>query len=136
MPTMYILHSSLISPTKRTTLILFVRLLKTQKRATRIKGGQWHDMMFEMSVDVHKEVMRLLSLHIASTNDLQEHFSFLIADRRGKTGVSLRNLNAEERKLMEEATDKEVDQCISNPVLNSIRRIGSRLHRSWQDNGS
>ena len=41
----------------------------------------------------------------------------MIADSRRKTEVNIRDLIAEERKLMEEATDKEVDQWISNSVF-------------------
>ena len=47
-----------------------------------------------------------------TSQDLQDHLAFALADNRRKTEVSIRNLNAEERKLMEAAKDKEVDQWI------------------------
>ena len=49
----------------------------------------------------------------------------MISDARRKTEVSLRNLTADERKLMEEATDKEVDQWISNAVFKIVREKGT-----------
>ena len=44
--------------------------------------------------------------------------------------MSLRNLTADERKLMEEAKDKEVDQWISNAVFKIVRRTGVPITRS------
>ena len=41
--------------------------------------------------------------------------------------VSLNNLSADERRLMEEAKDKEVDQWISNSVFKIVRRAGIPL---------
>ena len=43
--------------------------------------------------------------------------------------MSLRNLTADERKLMEEAKDKEVDQWISNAVFKIVRRTGVPITR-------
>ena len=72
--------------------------------------------MFEMSVDVHFDDLTVLKSPTASSTDLQEHLSFMIANARRKTEVNIRNLSADERKLMEEAKDKEVDQWISTSV--------------------
>merc|ERR1711884_1021384 len=51
------------------------------------------------------------------------------ADNRRKSEVSIRNLNAEERKLIEAAKDKEVDQWISNSVFKIVRKAGVPLNR-------
>ena len=85
--------------------------------------------MFEMSVDVHDEDLKVLNSPTASSTDLQEHVSFMVANARGKTDANIRNLSAEERKLMEEATDKEVDQWISNSVFKIVRRAGIPIKR-------
>ena len=69
--------------------------------------------MFEIPVDVDDDDLTVLKSPTASTADLQWHLSFMIANARGKTEVNIRNLTAGERKLMEEAKDKEVDQWIS-----------------------
>ena len=53
----------------------------------------------------------------------------MLADNKRKTEVSIRNLNAEERKLMEAAKDKEVDQWISNSVFKIVRRAGIPIKR-------
>ena len=41
----------------------------------------------------------------------------------------MRSLTAEERKLMEQAKDKELDQCISNSVFKIVRRTGVPITR-------
>merc|ERR1711884_663013 len=84
------------------------------KKANRIKGDQWNDTMFEMSVDVYDEDINLINSPMPTPQDLQDHLAFMLADNRRKTEVSIRNLNAEERKLIEVAKDKEVDQWILN----------------------
>ena len=53
----------------------------------------------------------------------------MLADNRRKTEVNIRDLNPEERKLMEEANDKEVDQCITNSVFKIVRRTGIPIKR-------
>lgn len=78
--------------------------------ANRIKGKGWDDIMFEISVDVHDDDLKVLKSPTASSTDLQEHLPFMIANARGKTKVNIRNLPAEERKLLEEAADKDVGQ--------------------------
>ena len=85
--------------------------------------------MFEMSVDVHEDDMQLFRSPSASPHDLQAHLSFMISDSRGKTEVNIRDLTIGERKLMEEATDKEVDQWISNSVFKIVRRAGIPIKR-------
>ena len=87
------------------------------KKANRIKGDQWNDTMFEVSVDVYDDDINFINSPMPTSQDLQDHLAFMLADNRGKTEVSIRNLNAEERKLMEAAKDKEVDQWISNSVF-------------------
>ena len=57
--------------------------------------------MFEMSVDVHDDDLTVLKSPTASSTDLQEHLSFMVANTRGQTEVNIRNLPADERKLME-----------------------------------
>ena len=62
--------------------------------------------MFETSIDVYEEDLALFRSTAATSADLQEHLSYMISDARRKAEVSLRNLTADERKLMEEAKDK------------------------------
>ena len=83
------------------------------KKANRIKGDQWNDTMFEMSVDVYEEDINFINSPMPTSQVLQDHLAFMFADNKRKAEVSIRNLNAEERKLMEVAKDKEVDQWIS-----------------------
>ena len=85
--------------------------------------------MFEMSIDVNEEDTNLTRSPMATPHNLQGHLSFMLADHRRKTEVSIRNLTAEERKLMEAATDKEVDQWISNSVFKIVRRAGIPIKR-------
>ena len=85
--------------------------------------------MFEMSIDVNEEGINLIKSPMASPHDLQEHMSFMLADHKRKTEVSIRNITAEERKLMEAAQDKEVDQWISNSVFKIVRRAGVPIKR-------
>ena len=54
------------------------------KKTNRIKGKHWDDIMFEMSVDVHDDDLTVLKSPTASSTDLQEHLSFMIANARGK----------------------------------------------------
>ena len=58
--------------------------IEGSKRASRIKGKHWDDIMFEMSVDVHDDDLTVLKSPTASSTDLQEHLSFMIANARGK----------------------------------------------------
>ena len=53
----------------------------------------------------------------------------MLSDNRRTTEVSIRNLNPEERKLMDEAKDKDVDQWITNSVFKSVRRAGIPIKR-------
>merc|ERR1711884_757716 len=53
----------------------------------------------------------------------------MLSEATRKTEVSLRNLTADERRLMEEAKDDEVDQWISNAVFSIVRRSGVPLNR-------
>ena len=85
--------------------------------------------MFEMSVDVYDHDLELFQSPTVSSSDLQEHLSYMIGDGRRKAEVNIRHLNAEERKLMEEAKDKEVDQWLSNSVFKIARRVGVPLKR-------
>ena len=85
--------------------------------------------MFETSIDVYDEDLELFRSTTATMADLQEQLAYMISDARRKTEVSLRNLTAEERKLMEQAKDKEVDQWISNAVFKIVRRTGVPITR-------
>ena len=85
--------------------------------------------MFEMSVDVYEEDINFINSPMPTSQDLQEHLAFVLADNERKTEVSIQNLNAEERKLMEAAKDKEVDQWISNAVFKIVRRAGIPIKR-------
>ena len=67
------------------------------KKTNRIKGKHWDDIMFDMSVGVHDDDLTVLKSPTASSTDLQEHLSFMIANARGKTEVNIRNLSADER---------------------------------------
>ena len=100
------------------------------KKPTQIRGKQWNDMPFETPMDVYDEDLELFRSASSSPADLEEHLSYMISDARRKTEVSLRNLTADERKLMEEAKDKEVDQWISNAVFKIVRRTGVPITRS------
>ena len=85
--------------------------------------------MFEMSVDVYEEDINFINSPMPTNSDLQEHLAFMLADNKRKTEVSIRSLNVEERKLMEAAKDKEVDQWISNSVFKIVRRAGIPFNR-------
>ena len=85
--------------------------------------------MFETSIDVYDEDLELFKSTTATMADLQEHLAYMISDARRNTEVSVRNLTAEERKLMEQAKDKEVDQWISNAVFKIVRRTGVPITR-------
>merc|ERR1711923_178065 len=78
---------------------------------------------------VYDDDINFISSPMRTSQDLQDHLAFMLADNRRKTEVSIRNLNAEERKLMEAATDKEVDQWISNSVFKIVRRAGIPIKR-------
>ena len=60
---------------------------------------------------------------------MNDHLSFMLSEAKRKTEVSLRNLTADERRLMQEAKDEEVDQWISNAVFKVVRRSGVPLNR-------
>ena len=94
-----------------------------------MKGKQWDDTMFEMSVDVYEDDINLIQSPSTTDDDIRNHLAFIISDARRKTEVSLRNLTAAERKLMEAAKDKEVDQWISNSVFKIVRRAGVPIKR-------
>ena len=79
--------------------------------------------MFEMSVDLYDDDLTLFQSP-ATKDEFQEHLAYMISDARRKTEVNIRSLTADERKLMEEATDKEVDQWISNSVFKLVRMVG------------
>ncbi len=85
--------------------------------------------MFEMSVDLYDDDLPLIQSPSTSKDELQEHLVYMISDARRKTEVTIRNLTAEERKLMDEAKDKEVDQWISNSVFKIVRRAGVPMKR-------
>ena len=99
------------------------------KNPNQIRGQQWDDIMFETSIDVYDEDLELFKSTTATPADLQEHLAYMISDARRKTEVSLRNLTADERKLIEQAKDKEVDQWISNSVFKIVRRTGVPITR-------
>ena len=85
--------------------------------------------MFELSVDVYEDDINLIQSPSTTDNDIRNHLAFIISDARRKTEVSLRDLTAAERKLMEAAKDKEVDQWISNSVFKIVRRAGVPIKR-------
>ena len=86
-------------------------------------------MMFETSMDVYAEDLELFTSASSSPADLEEHLSYMISGARRNTEVSLRKLTADERKLMDEAKDKQVDQWISNAVFKIARRTGVPITR-------
>ena len=91
------------------------------KKASRIKGKKWDDTMFEMSVDVYDDDINFIKSPLVTSNDLQEHLSFMLADNRRKTGVNIRDLTPAERKLLEQAKDKDVDKRITHSVFKIVR---------------
>ena len=54
--------------------------------------------MFEMSVGVYDDDINFIKSPLVTSNDLQEHLSFMLADNRRKAEVNIRDLNLEERK--------------------------------------
>ena len=80
--------------------------------------------MFEADVDVYEEDLALFASPMTSAEHVSEHFGFMLSEARRRTEVSLRNLTAQERQLMEEAKDKEVDQWIRNSVSVLFGRAG------------
>ena len=97
--------------------------------------------MFETSIDVYDGDLDLFKSASASATDLDEHLPYMVSDAQRNTKASLRNLTYGERKLMEEANDKEVDQWISNAVFKIVRRTGVPITRimamrwilTWQE---
>ena len=85
--------------------------------------------MFETTVDVYDKDIDFFHSVSASPEDLSDHLSYMLSGSRRKTEVSLRNLTKEERMLMEEAKDKEVDQWISNSVFKIVRKTCVPLSR-------
>ena len=66
---------------------------------------------------------------MATSNDLQEHLAFMVSQKKETVEVSLRNCNADERRQVEEAKDKETDQWVSNSVFKIVRRSGVPIKR-------
>ena len=85
--------------------------------------------MFEMDLDVYADDSTLFNTATSSPEDLVRPLSYMLSDSRRKTEVSLKNLIAAKRKVMEEAKDKEVDQWISNAVFKIVRKSGVPLSR-------
>ena len=85
--------------------------------------------MFETTVDIYDDDIAFLRKATTSPEEVKEHLSLMLSEAKRKTEVSLRNLTADERRLMEEAKDKEVDQWISNAVFKVVRRSGVPLNR-------
>ena len=85
--------------------------------------------MFETTVDVYEDDIGFLKSASTSPGDVVNHLSYMLSESRRKTEVSLKNLTADERRLMEEAKDKEVDQWISNAVFKIVRKSGVPLAR-------
>ena len=83
-----------------------------------------------MSIDVYDEDISLIQSPMASSSDLQEHLSFMLADNRRKAEVNIRDSTDGERKLMEAANDKSDDQWISNSVFKIVRRAGIPIKHS------
>ena len=54
------------------------------KKANRIKGDQWNDTMFEMSVDVYEDDIKFINSPMPTSQDLQDHLAFMFADNRRK----------------------------------------------------
>ena len=99
------------------------------KHPGRIRGKQWDDTMFEMSVDLEEEDIAYLKAESTSQSDIEQHLSFMIGNGRRKVEVDIRQCNAEERKQFEQAKDKELDQWISNSVFKVVRRTGIPIKR-------
>ena len=99
------------------------------KKATRSKGDEWNNTMLEMSLDVTDQDIHVFKQPLITPKDLQDHLAFMLADGKRKTEVNIRDLNPEERQLMEAAKDKEVDQWISNSVFKIVRRAGIPVKR-------
>ena len=59
--------------------------------------------MFEVSVDVHDADLELFHSPSASSEDLQEHLSYMVSGARRNTEVNIKNCTREERKWIEEA---------------------------------
>ena len=51
-------------------------------KANRIRGTKWDDTMFEMSVDIYDDDINFIQSPLVTSNDLQEHLSFMLADNR------------------------------------------------------
>ena len=71
--------------------------------------------MFEATVAVHEDDLSLFKAPTTSPEDLQDHLAYMPSDARRKAEVSLSNLTPEERTMMEQAKDKEVDQWSRAP---------------------
>ena len=54
------------------------------KKANRIRGDQWNDTMFEMSVDVYEEDINRINSPMPTSQELQDHLAFMLADGKRK----------------------------------------------------
>ena len=83
--------------------------------------------MFEMSVDVYEEDINFINSPMPTSQDLQEHLAFMLADNKRKTEVSIRNLNAQERKLMEA---NKIRRSISGSQIQFSRSSEGQAYQS------
>ena len=80
------------------------------KKANSINGTQGDDTMLQTEIGVRDEDLEVIKNPMATSNDLQEHLAFMIAQKRRNVEVSLRNCNAYERREFEAAkTKKPID---------------------------
>ena len=69
------------------------------KHPGRIRGKQWDDTMFEMSVDLHDDDIAYLKSPSTSQPEIQEHLSFMIGNGRRKVEVDIRQCIAEVKNV-------------------------------------
>ena len=81
-------------------------------------------MVFEVSLDVDEA-----DVAGHDTTDLDENFAFMVSSAKRRTEAHLRHMTPEERKMMSEAKDKEIDQWVHNSVFSIARRCGIPEHR-------
>ena len=99
------------------------------KGPTILRDKQWNAMLFEMPVGQSDDDVDVVHIPTTSPEDFQEHRLYMIPGARRKTEVTASSVNADARKLMEDAKDKAVGKRISNSVSTIARRAGIPIAR-------
>ena len=101
----------------------------TPLRPSTLKGNKWNDILLEYTLVVFDSDLDIIRARGTTSDDLQQIFAFMSSEAKRNAEVTLRHLNASERKEFEAAKDKELDQWVSHAVFKVARRAGIPLSR-------